>query len=75
MSENEISEFKNLIDFKLINLIDINEDNDKKEINNYSILTYLDDNNIINEKNQINNFYLIKQYEKQNKENKYYKIL
>ena len=75
MSENEISEFKNLIDFKLFNLIDINEDNDKNEINNYSILTYLDDNNIINEKNQINNFYLIKQYEKQNKEKNIIKFL
>ena len=74
MNDSEIIKNKNLINFKLINLKEIYKDNDENEIGNYSILTYIDDNNIISDKNKINSFYLIKQYEQQYKENGYYKL-
>lgn len=43
----------------------LNEIKEENEINNYFVLYYIDDKNIINDKIKINTLYLLKPYEKQ----------
>ena len=63
---------KKLITFKIYNSLLETIDKDA-ELNNFSILSYIDDNNIIKEKNKINTIYLIKQYKSKNQKIKYHK--
>ena len=65
MDDSDIIQSENFITFKL---------DPEDEISNYSILSYIDNNEIISEKNKINTLYLIKQYEKKYMKKKYHKI-
>ena len=70
MNDSEIIQSENFITFKFNNLINKNNN----EINNYSILTYIDNNNIICDRNKLNSLFLIKQYEKKYEKTKFFKI-
>ena len=74
MTDYEKNNNKNLILFEPYSP-SLNEIKEENEINNYFVLSYIDDNNIINEKIKTNTLYLLNQYEKQyERTNKYEKI-
>jgi len=71
----EMKDYKNknkLITFKIYNS-PLETIDKETEFNNFSILSYIDDKNIIKQKNKINTIYLIKQYKSNNQPKKYKK--
>ena len=73
MNDYEINQNQNYIIFGKMNSKWDTVGNNT-EINNYSILYYNDDNEIIKNKNKTNNLYLIKEYKKKFQRNNYSKI-
>ena len=74
MTNYEKNNNKNLISFEPYPSL-LNEIKEENDINNYFVLSYIDDNNIISEKIKTNTLYLLNQYEKQyERTNKYEKI-
>ena len=74
MTDSEISQKKDLIFFEKYKLPFVNFSPKENELDNYLVLSYIDDNNIINYANEINTLYLVEQYNKLYKKDRYYKI-
>ena len=74
MSGAEIKEKENFILIEEFEFLTETDTGDGNRFNNNSVLSYLDDENIISSKNKINSLYMIKKIKNEHEKNKYYKV-
>ena len=74
MNSLEIKEKENFILFEEYEYLTETDNGDGNRFNNYTVLAYIDDENIIRNKNKLTTLYLIEQMQKEYEQDRYYKI-